>query len=158
MASAAPFQLICHGPGAPALRLGLGPGWRPVQALLQLQRLFDQHSFWAQDRRPADLGEMLRASAAVVSIWQGEQLVAFGRACSDGLYRAVLWDVVVATDHQGRGLGRQLVSALLTHSRLRRVERVYLMTSNSSGFYEQLGFNVVEEQQLMLLKPKASSG
>jgi N-acetylglutamate synthase-like GNAT family acetyltransferase len=47
-------------------------------------------------------------------------------------------------------LGRSLVEALLAAPALQHVERVYLMTTNSAGFYEQLGFEVVEHQRLML--------
>jgi len=150
MQSDAPIQLIRHCSGAPGLCLGLGPGLRPVGALNQLQGLLERNSFWAQGRSQAALKGMLRGSAAAVSVWQGRQLVGFGRASSDGLFRAVLWDVVVDEQHQGRGLGRRIVATLLEHPRLRRVERVYLMTSNSAGFYRQLGFETVSSQQLML--------
>ena len=74
----------------------------------------------------------------------------FGRAHSDGLYRAVLWDIVVAGDLQGRGLGRQVVEALLDTPQLRGVEQVYLMTTHSSGFYEQLDFRPADSQQTMI--------
>ncbi|MBM5808288.1 MAG: GNAT family N-acetyltransferase [Cyanobacteria bacterium M_surface_9_m1_291] len=150
MHSSARVQLIRHGPGARGLRLGLGPGLRPARALKQLQQLLNDHSFWAQGRSLRALGQMLRGSAAAVSLWQGGQLVGFCRASSDGLFRAVVWDVVVAPELQGQGLGRQLVEALLAQPLLRRVERVYLMTSNSAGFYRQLGFEAVGSQQLML--------
>jgi len=150
MHSSARIQLIRHGPSAPALRLGLGPGMRPARALAQLQRLLDDHSFWAQGRSLRDLSRMLRGSAAAVSLWQEGRLMGFCRASSDGLFRAVLWDVVVAPELQGQGLGRRLVEALLTQPQLQRVERVYLMTSNSAGFYRQLGFEAVGSQQLML--------
>ena len=93
---------------------------------------------------------MLAGSQAVVSAWRGRQLVGFGRASSDGVFRAVLWDVVVAGEEQGQGLGRRLVEALLTEPALVRVERVYLMTTNSAGFYAQLGFEETESQRLML--------
>jgi N-acetylglutamate synthase-like GNAT family acetyltransferase len=86
----------------------------------------------------------------VVSLWRGRRLVGFGRASSDGVFRAVLWDVVIPEDLQGQGLGRQLVEALLNTPQLQGVERVYLMTTNSAGFYEQLGFQRVEGQQLLL--------
>jgi len=92
---------------------------------------------------------MLQGSAAVVSLWQGKRLVGFGRASSDGIYRAVLWDVVIPEDLQGKGLGLLLVEALMTSPQLRDVERVYLMSTNSSGFYKQLGFEEVEGQRLM---------
>jgi ribosomal protein S18 acetylase RimI-like enzyme len=128
-------------------------GWRLRYApgqLHQLQQLLDSHSFWAQGRTPAQLRQMLAGSQAMVSAWRGERLVGFGRATSDGVFRAVLWDVVVAADHQGQGLGRRLMEALLEAPELARAERVYLMTTNSAGFYEQLGFTTAKHQQLML--------
>jgi ribosomal protein S18 acetylase RimI-like enzyme len=148
----APIRLVRHAPGAPGLRwLGLGPYLRPSRGLLQLQRLFDRHAFWARGRSLGMLRRLLAGSPVVVSLWQGRRLVGFGRASSDGVCRAALWDVVVAGDLQGRGLGRQVVEALLHAPQLRRVERTYLMTTNSAGFYEQLGFRRVE-QQLLLVK------
>ncbi|SBO44038.1 GNAT family N-acetyltransferase [Cyanobium sp. NIES-981] len=149
-----PIQLLRHAPGAPGLRwLGLGPGLRPTRGLLKLQRLFNHHAFWAQQRSYPQLRRLLAGSPVVVSLWRGKRLVGFGRASSDGVCRAVLWDVVVAGDLQGRGLGRQMVEGLLSDPRLRRVERVYLMTTNSAGFYEQLGFQRVESQHLLARHP-----
>lgn len=155
----APIRLVRHAPGAPGLRwLGLGPGLRPSRGLLKLQRLFDRHAFWARDRSVAMLRRLLAGSPVVVSLWQGKRLVGFGRASSDGVCRAVLWDVVVAGDLQGRGLGRQVVEALLSAPQLRQVERIYLMTTNSAGFYEQLGFRRAQRQQLLVKEPGEQGG
>ena len=66
---------------------------------------------------------MLRGSTVVVSLWRGKRLVGFGRASSDGIHRAVLWDIVVAGDLQGRGLGRRVVEALLASNAIEGVER-----------------------------------
>ena len=147
------IQLLRHRPGAPGLRLGLGPGLRPLGGIRQLQALFADNSFWASGRSASNLRRMLRGSEAVVSAWREGRLVGFGRATSDGCYRAVLWDVVVARDDEGKGLGRQLVSALLETGPVANAERVYLMTTNSQGFYERLGFESVENQKLMLHTP-----
>ncbi len=146
-----PIQILRHRPGALGLRLGLGPGLRPRRALQQLQRLFRDNSFWASDRATGDLQRMLRGSEAAVSLWQDGCMVGFGRATSDGVYRAVLWDVVVARHREGQGLGRRLVEALLATPPVKSAERVYLMTTNSSGFYECLGFREVVSQKLMRL-------
>jgi len=97
---------------------------------------------------------MLRGSEAAVSAWQGQRLVGFGRATSDGIYRAVLWDVVVIQDLEGQGLGRQIVETLLLATPVASAEKVYLMTTNSQGFYERLGFREAISQKLML-KSKA---
>jgi len=144
------FALIHHRSGAPGLRLGLGPGLRPVGAITQLAQLFEANSFWAHGRSHEKLRRMLRGSAAVVSAWSERDLVGFGRATSDGIYRAVLWDVVVASPHAGQGLGRRLVQALLRTPSVATAERVYLMTTDSRGFYERLGFTQSGSQQLML--------
>ena len=107
-------SVVHHAPGAPGLRwLGLGPDLRPSRALLKLQRLFDRHAFWARGHGFAQLRRLLAGSDAVVSLWRGKRLVGFGRATSDGFSRAVLWDIVVAGDLQGHGLGRRVIEELL---------------------------------------------
>ncbi|MCP9820912.1 GNAT family N-acetyltransferase [Synechococcus sp. Cruz-9H2] len=136
----ADIRLIHHGIGK--LRL--------LVRLSRLKRLLDDHSFWAVGRSPQQLGQMLLGSQAVVSVWCGQRLVGFGRATSDGIYRAVLWDVVVDSQLQGLGIGRLVVEALLEFPAVARAERIYLMTTNSEGFYEKLGFGHVLEQRLML--------
>jgi ribosomal protein S18 acetylase RimI-like enzyme len=118
--------------------------------VLKLQRLLDKHAFWARGRSQGQLRRLLAGSEAVVTLWRGKRLVGFGRATSDGLCRAVLWDVVVAGDLQGRGLGRQVVEALLAMPAVHGVERVYLMTTNSAGFYRQLGFRDAAPQALLV--------
>ena len=59
-------RLLMHAPGAPGLRLlGLGPGLRPTRGLYKLQRLLNQHAFWAQGRSISQLRRMLAGSAAL---------------------------------------------------------------------------------------------
>ena len=147
------IRLVRHASGAPGLRwLGMGPVWRPTRGLLKLQRLFRKHAFWAQERSLCDLRQMLRGSPVVVTLWRGKRLGGFGRATSDGFSRAVLWDIVVAGDLQGHGLGRRVLEELLHAPAVVGVERVYLMTTKSAGFYSQLGFQTADPQQLMVLR------
>ena len=149
----AAIRLIQHAPGAPGLRwFGLGPGLRPTRGLLKLQRLFNKHAFWASGRTIAQLRRLLAGSTVVITLWRDKRMVGFGRATSDGIYRAVLWDVVVAGDLQGCGLGRQVVEALLNAPSISTVERVYLMTTKSTDFYKQLGFQKTKKQQLLCLE------
>lgn len=136
------IRLIRHRAGALRLR------WLPGQ-LRRLQLLLDQHSFWAQGRSLAHLRRMLAGSQVVVSAWSGDRLVGFGRATGDGMFRAVLWDVVVAEGCQGQGLGRQVVEALLAAPALAGVERTYVTTTYGEGFYQKLGFKAVHQQHLM---------
>ncbi len=145
------FKLIKHAPGAPGLRLlGLGPGLIPTRGIRKLQKLLNQHAFWAQGRSTSQLRKILASSDVVISLWHGKRLVGFGRATTDGICRAVLWDIVVANDQQGVGLGRQVVEALLEAPAIKEVDRVYLMTTNSVDFYKQLGFQQATQQNLLV--------
>ena len=91
---------------------------------------------------------------AVVSLWDDKKLIGFGRASSDGIYRAVLWDVVVANNFQGIGYGRLIVEALISNQSLKNVEKIYLMTTNQEGFYIQIGFTTETIQKLMKIEKK----
>ena len=149
------YKLIRHAAGAPGMRfLGIGPGFIPNHSLLKLQRLLDKHAFWAQGRTLQELKLMLSGSSVTVSLWRGKRLIGFGRASSDGIYRAVLWDIIVAGDLQGQGLGKAVVLALINSPKLKKVERIYLMTTNSSGFYEQMGFKNAKSQSLLYIRQK----
>ncbi|QOV22177.1 GNAT family N-acetyltransferase [Anabaenopsis elenkinii] len=108
--------------------------------LYQLQELFNLTAFWAKGRSIEDLSIAIANSEPVITICDGEQLIGFARATSDGIYRATIWDVVIHPDYRGTGLGRKLVETVLSHPRLRRVERVYLMTTHQQEFYQKIGF------------------
>ena len=146
-----PLKLIKHVKGAPGLRfLGLGPNLKPSQGLIELKKLLDNYAFWAKERNIKDLRKCLGCSSVVISLWRGNRMVGFGRATTDEIYRAVLWDVVVAEDLQGQGLGSLVVKALLESPSINKAERIYLMTSNSSEFYEQFNFKISNTQKLLV--------
>ena len=94
---------------------------------------------------------MLFNSTVVVSLWHHNKLIGFGRATSDLVFRAVLWDVVIDSKHQGLGMGKLIIESILKNKNIRSVEKIYLMTTNSSEFYKQLGFNINKKQSLLIL-------
>ncbi len=106
----------------------------------QLLLLLNRNAFWARNRRREEMERAIAHSHPVVSAWDGERLIGFGRATSDGVYRAVLWDIVVDLDYRRQGIGRKLVETLISHPHLRSVERIYLFTTHQRGFYERIGF------------------
>ncbi|NJK42050.1 MAG: GNAT family N-acetyltransferase [Acaryochloridaceae cyanobacterium SU_2_1] len=127
-------------------------------AMPKLQRLFQLGAFWAGERCLEDWAIAIAHSYPIISVWDREQLIGFARATSDGIYRAMIWDVVIHPDYRGQGLGRQLVQTLLAHPHMCRVERVYLSTTHQQRFYEQIGFvqnasttMVLEQQQALVL-------
>ena len=147
------ITIIKHSKGAPGLRFfGLGPRYRPLRGIKKLQNLFNNHAFWTNNRSYREIKQMLAKSSVVISLWEKERLVGFGRATSDEIFRAVFWDIVVANDLQGTGLGRTVVETLLEAPEIKNVQRVYLMTTNCSDFYKQMGFKIVDAQKLLLIE------
>ena len=145
--------IIKHLNGAPGLRLfGMGPKCIPVNAIHQLKILLEDQSFWAKGRTKNDIKKMLKNSSSVITLWQKNRLIGFGRATSDSIYRAVLWDIVIVKDQQNSGLGKLLVNSLLSSKPLKEVEKIYLMTTNSQDFYKTCHFEEIKTQSLLIYK------
>mgnify|MGYP001248091840 CR=1 FL=1 len=143
--------LINHSKGAIGLRLlGLGPNLRPKKGLLKLQKFLNRNTFWAQNRSVNDLKKCLANSDVIVSLWLNNDIVGFGRALSDGIYRGVLWDIVIDKDHQGEGYGKLIVKNLLSSKKIKKTKRIYLMTTNKKLFYSQMDFKEVISQNLLI--------
>ncbi|WP_413678753.1 GNAT family N-acetyltransferase [Prochlorococcus sp. MIT 0916] len=141
---------VNHAPGAPGLRLfGLGPSFVPQKGIKKLQRLFNQNTLWAKGRSQKDIKKMLSKSSIIVSVWEYQKLIGFGRATTDQIYRATLWDIVVDECYQSLGIGEKIIQSILENSFIANVERVYLMTTFGEIFYSKIGFKKEEKQTLM---------
>ena len=145
------ISLIKHSKGAMGLRLlGLGPNLKPTNGLNKLQKLLDKNAEWAKSRTINDLKKCLANSDVIISIWVGNEIVGFGRALTDGIYRGVLWDIVIDQNHQGKGFGTLIVKNLLCSQKIKNTKKLYLMTTNKKRFYSQLDFNEVTSQDLLI--------
>ena len=143
--------LIKHSKGAIGLRLfGLGPNFKPIRGLVKLKHFLNHNTFGAKDRKITDLRKCLANSDVIVSLWFHNEIVGFGRALSDGVYRGVLWDVVIDQNHQGKGYGKIIVKTLLDSIEIKKTEKIYLMTTNKKFFYSQVDFKEVSSQNLLI--------
>jgi len=146
-----PVFFIRHSKGAPGLRLfGLGPNLKPTKGLFKLQHFLNRNAFWAKDRKIQDLKKCLANSDVIVSIWSQNELVGFGRGLSDGVYRGVLWDIVIDPDYQGKGYGKMIIKNLLESKKIKNTKKIYLMTTNKKRFYSQVDFKEVSSQNLLV--------
>ena len=145
------ISLIKHSRGAIGLRfVGLGPNLIPSKGLLKLQRFLNKNTFWAKNRTIKDLKKCLANSDVIISIWSGKEIVGFGRGLSDGVYRGVLWDIVIDQNHQGKGYGKLIVQNLLNSKEIKKTKKIYLMTTNKKLFYSQIEFKEVTSQNLLI--------
>ena len=145
------ISLINHSRGALGLRFfGLGPNLKPTHGLRKLQKLLDDNAFWAKSRNINDLKKCLANSDVVISLWVGNEIVGFGRALTDGIYRGVLWDIVIDQNHQGKGYGTLIIKNLLSSKKIKTTKKIYLMTTNKKLFYSQFNFKEVSTQNLLI--------
>jgi GNAT superfamily N-acetyltransferase len=77
------------------------------------------------------------ASHTTVFAYHEGQLIGFGRAISDGVYQAAVYDVAILPEFQGKGLGR----AIMTHifSRLAHCNIILYASIGKEDFYRTLG-------------------
>jgi ribosomal protein S18 acetylase RimI-like enzyme len=131
--------------------------------IAQLQGLFNLAAFWAKNRSLEDLAIAIANSDPVITMWDSSdtlsvstsanRLIGFARATSDGIYRATIWDVVIHPEYRGAGLGSKLVETVLSHPKMNKVERVYLMTTHQQKFYERIGFKANSTTTMVLHNP-----
>ncbi|MBD3243905.1 MAG: GNAT family N-acetyltransferase [Chitinivibrionales bacterium] len=104
----------------------------------ELSRLFSQTG-WAAGRQGGDIEIMLANTQVFVAVRKAGTLVGFGRALSDGVYRALVDDIVVDESCRGQGLGAHIMESLMRQ--LSGIEEVFLNTGpNLEHFYARFGF------------------
>lgn len=78
------------------------------------------------------------ASYVTVFIYYAEQLIGFGRAISDGVYQAAIYDCAVLPEFQGKGIGTTIMKNLL--SRISHCNIILYASLGKEGFYQTHGF------------------
>jgi GNAT superfamily N-acetyltransferase len=109
--------------------------------------LFGEYGWWDERDRDdveralsnTDLAVGLREHGADADPTAGD-LVAAARVITDFVYYARVYDVIVAGDRRGDGVGAALLEALTDNDRLRDVHLVLLCREGLVPFYESAGF------------------
>ncbi len=109
---------------------------RPIDGAAVV-RLYETVAWWPT--RSADEVLAVLARGPAVGAWDGDDLVGFARAVSDGSFRAYVEDVVVRDDHRGRGTALRMLEVLL--ALLSDIDIVSLFCGNELvSLYEKVGF------------------
>ncbi len=88
-----------------------------------------------------EIARAVRNSSITISAYLGSELVGFGRVVSDNVLYAVIYDVIVAPDHQMKGVGKCIVERLLQQCVDKGIRDIQLFSAKGTiNFYEKLGF------------------
>lgn len=115
---------------------------------LQLDWIHEQLSktYWSKGIPKAVVAKAIHGSLCF-GVYQDARQVGFARVVTDQATFAWLCDVVIEGGQRGRGLGQELVKAVMTHPSLQGLRRICLATKDAHSLYEKLGFKVTESPQ-----------
>ncbi len=120
-----------------------------------LSPLFEQ-SPWARGRTVDGTTRMVLQTDLFLTAWDDRRLIGCGRALTDYVYRASIWDVIVDPLYQGQDIGSEIIHRILHHPTMQRVELFWLCTREKQAFYESLGFSAREQTGMVWDRTKQS--
>lgn len=95
---------------------------------------------------------VFEASSFIALATVNGRIIGFGRALSDGVFNASIYDVVVHRDYQKQGIAKKIMEFLL--DRLKNVSCVHLIsTTGNEEFYKKLGLHKLKTGMARYLNP-----
>lgn len=111
-----------------------------------LTALYEEYEWW-EDRTVEDVRRALGETEVAVGLEADGELVATARVLTDYTYYANVFDVLVATDHRGEGLGETLMTAVVEHPDLQEVAGLSLLCRRGLvPYYESVGFELFDPE------------
>ena len=118
----------------------------PVSQLAELLH----KTYWAENR-PVEAMEQSIRNSLCYGAYDPEdgKLIGFARVITDYATTYYLCDVVVEEAHRGKGIGKALLTEIVTDPRLCGLKAL-LLTRDAHGFYQRFGFR--EELGRLMMK------
>ncbi len=89
-----------------------------------------------------DLEMAIKNSWYICSLYDLDELVGFGRVIADGVHHALIVDLIIHPEYQGKGLGSKLLNRLVSKCKDNNIRDIQLFAAKDKfSFYENFGFN-----------------
>jgi GNAT superfamily N-acetyltransferase len=115
-----------------------------------------KESYWAKGR---DIEIVKRSidNSLCFGLYIDNKQIGFARVVTDYAIFGWIMDVFILSDYRGKGYGKKLIYAIMTHEKLQNLQRWGLGTDDAHGLYQQFGFTTMNKQ-LNLTSNIAKSG
>ncbi len=117
--------------------------------------LYRQAGWWQMDDNPQYLEtvqQIIANSFCFAIAMRGNEIIAMGRAISDGVSDAYIQDVTVRQDLRGNGIGKGIINTLLAYLKEHKLQWIGLISEPGyERFYQGFGFKVMENYTPFLL-------
>ena len=106
-------------------------------------------TYWANNRTIEQIEESMASSFCYgLFLAEEERLVGFARVISDLATTYYLCDVIIDPEYQHQGLGKALVSHIISLPQYRKLRGI-LLTKDAHGLYEKYGFETVNDRAMV---------
>ena len=106
-------------------------------------------TYWANNRTMEQIEESMASSFCYgLFLAEEERLVGFARVISDLATTYYLCDVIIDPEYQHQGLGKALVSHIVSLPQYRKLRGI-LLTKDAHGLYEKFGFETVKDRAMV---------
>lgn len=116
--------------------------WARVAELLSY---FGLSSLDAETQR-----KVFENSYAVVFVYDKEKLIGFGRALSDGICQAAIYNIALDDSYHRKGLGKEIINRLI--NQVSQCNIILYTHPKTVGYYEHLGFRKMKTGMAMYHK------
>lgn len=88
-----------------------------------------------------DLDSAIENSRYSISVYLKNNLIGYGRIISGGIHHALIVDLIISPDYQGKGIGSELLKKLLEKCIQNKIRDIQLFSAKDKfKFYEKFGF------------------
>jgi GNAT superfamily N-acetyltransferase len=109
-----------------------------------VHRFLSEESYWARSRTREQNDRIIDASLCS-GVYEDGRQVAHARVVTDTVAFGYLGDVFVVPEARGRGVGKALMDAVLSHPHVRDLRRFTLVTDDAHGLYARYGFEPLDD-------------
>lgn len=109
-----------------------------------------ERSYWAQGRTIEKVKRSVEHSLCFGMYTREGKQIGFARVVTDFALFGYVMDVFILEEYRGKGLGKQLIEAIITHPDLQELRKLMLATRDAHTLYNQFGFKPLKEPENMM--------
>ena len=91
-------------------------------------------------------------SYSVIFVFDDQKLIGMGRAISDGVRQAALYDIAVDSSYQGTGIGKEIVQKIM--SKAPSCNYILYAAPGKEAFYNKMGFKKMKTAMALFSDPQ----
>lgn len=122
-----------------------------------IHRYLAEESYWAR-HVPREIVERSIANSLCFGAFLDGRQIGFARVVTDSAVFAYLADVFILEAYRGRGYGKALMQAVLSHPELQGLRSMLLFTKDAHALYAPFGFEQPSDPARIMVRRMLPDG